>query len=53
MSNDNKENPENPVALNHDVPIQLQVIEGYLVSIRAAVWLTAIGVLALVVTQVV
>jgi hypothetical protein len=50
MSNDNK---ENHVPSSQIEPSQLQVIEGYLVSIRAAVWLTAIGVLALVVTQVV
>jgi hypothetical protein len=38
---------------NTDLSSQLDRFEHYLVSIRAACWLTAIGILALVVTQVV
>ncbi len=38
---------------NTDLESRLDRVEHYLVSIRAACWLTAIGILALVVTQVV
>jgi len=38
---------------NTDIPGRLDRVEQYLVSIRAACWLAAIGILALVVTQVV
>jgi len=38
---------------NTDLSNRLDRVEQYLVSIRAACWLTAIGILALVVTQVV
>ncbi len=38
---------------NTDLSSRLDQVENYLVSIRAACWLAAIGILALVVTQVV
>jgi len=38
---------------NTDISGRLDRVEQYLVSIRAACWLAAIGILALVVTQVV
>jgi hypothetical protein len=38
---------------NTDLSSRLDRVEEYLISIRAACWLAAIGILALVVTQVV
>ncbi len=38
---------------NTDLSSRLERVEHYLVSIRAACWLAAIGIFALVVTQVV
>ena len=58
----NAETIENPVNImesntekteNTDTSDRLATIESCIVSIRAASWLTAIGILALVVTQIV
>jgi hypothetical protein len=56
MSTETIENPGNIMESNTentDTSDQLARIESCIVSIRAASWLTAIGILALVVTQVV
>lgn len=55
----NTETIENPGIImesnsaNNDLSSRLDRVEQYLVSIRAACWLGAIGIFALVVTQVV
>ena len=55
MNVENTEDPTDAVELNtaeSDTSNQLDRIEEYMVSIRAASWLTAIGVFSLVVYQV-
>jgi hypothetical protein len=55
MDVENSEDPTNAVKLNTaeaDTSSQLDRIEEYMVSIRAASWLTAIGIFSLVVYQI-
>ena len=53
MNDETIENPGIVMESNTDNTNRIIRIEACMVSIRAASWLTAIGVLALVVTQVV
>jgi len=56
MNTETIENPGTKMETNTtstDLESRLDRVEHYLMSIRAAAWLAAIGILALVVTQVV